>query len=151
MKDKLGWVSYGGKHHESIYTKFYQCFILPKKFGADKRRPHLSCLINSQKISREQALAEMQKPTLDEDTLERDRIFVIKKLGISAAEFDQIMSSKPKTTWDYPCDEVSPPIYANLLRKYSYFSADKSFYIRSAFGMLSMNLVRAVFRRIFKS
>lgn len=116
MKNELGWESYGGKHHESIYTRFYQSYILPKKFGGDKRRPHLSCLINDGRITRDQALAEIQQLPVDEETLEMDRKFVIKKLGITEEEFDQIMAAPPKTTWEYPTDEVSPPLYDGVIQ-----------------------------------
>lgn len=111
MKSELGWVSYGDKHHESIYTRFYQTYILPRKFGADKRRPHLSCLINNGEMTRQQALHLLQQPTLDEEQMERDREFVIKKLGFSPAEFETIMTAKPKGFWDYPSYERDPPFY----------------------------------------
>ena len=114
MKKELGWVSYGDKHHESIYTRFYQTYILPKKFGADKRRPHLSCLIKNGEITRDQALATLQRPPLDEDRLEQDRQFVIKKLGFSEAEFGALMDAPPKSFWDYPSYEKSPPFYDHL-------------------------------------
>lgn len=116
MKKELGWEPYGGKHHESIYTRFYQSYILPKKFGGDKRRPHLSCLINDGRITRDQALAEIQQLPVDEEMLEMDRKFVIKKLGITEEEFDQIMAAPPKTTWEYPTDEVSPPLYNGVIQ-----------------------------------
>lgn len=116
MKEKLGWVSYGGKHHESIYTRFYQGYILPTKFGADKRRSHLSCLINDRRITRDQALAELQKPALDEDLVEIDRVFVAKKLMISEQEFTALMTAPPKSFWDYPSYERNPPLYITLFR-----------------------------------
>ena len=150
MKSELGWVSYGGKHHESIYTKFYQCYILPNKFGADKRRSHLSCLVNSKKLTREEALSEIQKPSLDKETLERDRVFVIKKLGITEAEFDTIIAYEPKTTWDYPCDEISPPFYANLFRKYVNFSANKIYYIKMASSISLIGFAKSFARRLLK-
>ena len=105
MKDVLGWVSYGDKHHESIYTRFYQTQYLIDKFGADKRRPHFSCLINDKRITREEALAELQKPPIDEHIAATDREFVLKKLGISRAEYREIMADPPKTFWDFDSDE----------------------------------------------
>lgn len=114
MKRDLGWVSYGDKHHESIYTRFYQTYILPKKFGADKRRPHLSSLINNNEMSRKEALALLQQPPLDEDRMDQDRKFVIKKLGLSADEFQAIMETPPKSFWDYPSDEKSRPLYDKI-------------------------------------
>jgi N-acetyl sugar amidotransferase len=116
MNRELGWVPYGGKHHESIYTRFYQSYILPKKFGGDKRRPHLSCLINDHRITRDEALREIQQLPVDEEMLEHDRRFVIKKLGITEQEFDEIMNAEPATTWEYPTDELSPPAYDGAVR-----------------------------------
>ena len=102
LKSELDWEPYGAKHYESVYTKFYQGYILPQKFGFDKRRPHLSCLILDGKISRDEALAEVEQPAIGEEELRRDRAFVAKKLGLSDAEFDEIMALPPKTFWDYP-------------------------------------------------
>jgi len=116
MNKELGWMPYGGKHHESIYTRFYQSYILPKKFGGDKRRPHMSCLINDHRMTRDQALAEIQQLPVDEDMIEQDRRFVIKKLGITEAEFEEIMNAEPRTTWEYPTDEASPPAYDAVIR-----------------------------------
>ncbi|MFN8343198.1 MAG: hypothetical protein U0V64_16175 [Cyclobacteriaceae bacterium] len=102
LKTKLDWKYYGGKHYESIYTRFYQGYILPQKFGIDKRKAHLSSLIFAGQMTREQALAELQQPTYPEELLKEDRIFVLKKLGLSEAEFEQIMKAPPKTFRDYP-------------------------------------------------
>ncbi len=103
VKDKLGWVDYGGKHYESIYTRFYQGYILPNKFGFDKRRAHLSTLICSGQVSREIALKELEKdPYVTQQMKNDDKEYVIKKLGLSNSEFAEIMSSPPKTFWEYP-------------------------------------------------
>ena len=59
--NKLGWKDYGGKHYESVYTRFYQSYILPVKFNIDKRRAHLSNLICSGQLSREDALQQIKK------------------------------------------------------------------------------------------
>ena len=119
MQRELGWVSYGDKHHESIYTRFYQTYILPRKFGADKRRPHLSCLINNGEMTRQDALAQLQQPPLDEDQMLQDRIFVSKKLGFTDSEFENVMQTKPKSFWDYPSYERDPPLYDPALSKAS--------------------------------
>ena len=105
LKRELDWEPYGAKHYESVYTKFYQGYILPQKFGFDKRRPHLSCLVLDGKISREEALAQIDHPAMDAEELRRDRVFVAKKLGLSEAEFDEIMALPRKTFWDYPSYE----------------------------------------------
>lgn len=91
LKEKLDWRDYGGKHYESVWTKFYQAYILPVKFGIDKRKMHLSNLIWSGQMTREDALADMQKPLYDENELRQDRLYVIKKFGLTEAEFDKIM------------------------------------------------------------
>ena len=77
--EELHWRDYGGKHYESIFTRFYQGYILPTKFGIDKRKAHLSDLIFSGQMSREDAFCELQKPICDVDQIEQDREFVIKK------------------------------------------------------------------------
>jgi N-acetyl sugar amidotransferase len=105
LKRELDWEPYGAKHYESVYTKFYQGHILPEKFGFDKRRAHLSCLILDGKLSREEALAQMEQPAIQSEELRRDRVFVAKKLGITEDEFDEIMALPRKTFWDYPSDE----------------------------------------------
>ncbi len=102
LQNELGWQYYGGKHYESIYTRFFQGYILPRKFNIDKRKAHLSSLIRSGQITREKALAEMAAPTYPEDLQREDREYVIKKLGLTEQEFDEIMAAPVKTYKDYP-------------------------------------------------
>jgi N-acetyl sugar amidotransferase len=105
LKRELSWEYYGGKHYESFYTRVYQGYILKEKFGFDKRRPHLSCLVNDGKISRADALRELEKPAIEPAQLREDRAFVVKKLRITEAEFDAIMRAERRTFWDYPSYE----------------------------------------------
>lgn len=86
--EKLDWKDYGGKHYESIWTRFYQGYILPEKFHIDKRKAHLSNLICSGQITREKAIEEMKKPGYDPEQLKIDKDFVLKKLNFSEEEFD---------------------------------------------------------------
>jgi len=102
METELDWKYYGGKHHESIFTKFFQAHILPTKFGIDKRIAHLSNLICSGQISRKEALEEMEKALYDHLELVQDKEYVIKKLGFAESEFDRIMAEPPKSHLDYP-------------------------------------------------
>ena len=102
LAEQFGWVDYGGKHYESVYTRFYQGYILPVKFGYDKRRMHLSALVMSGQATREAALAELATPPYDADLAAADRVFVAKKLGITPDEIDAIMRLPPKTHADYP-------------------------------------------------
>ena len=102
LQEELGWRYYGGKHYESIYTRFYQGYILPVKFGYDKRRCHLSSLICSGETTREQALEELSIPTYSPSMQEEDREYVAKKLGFSEEEFAAVMNAPKKSYWDYP-------------------------------------------------
>ncbi|MBK7087805.1 MAG: hypothetical protein IPH56_02465 [Chitinophagaceae bacterium] len=76
IQDEFGWRDYGGKHYESIWTRFYQGYILPEKFKIDKRKAHLSDLIFSGQITKHEALAEMQQPIYNETQLKEDYDFV---------------------------------------------------------------------------
>lgn len=102
LKTKLDWKYYGGKHYESVYTRFYQGYILPNKFNIDKRKAHLSSLIFSGQITKEEAVDELNKPVYPVGLLEQDKLFVLKKFSITEEEFDAIMSLPNKTYRDYP-------------------------------------------------
>ncbi|MGE0756149.1 MAG: N-acetyl sugar amidotransferase [Pirellulaceae bacterium] len=99
---ELGWRDYGGKHYESIFTRFFQGYILPVKFGFDKRRAHLSTMICSGLISRAQALREMELDAYGSADLNQDREFVIKKFGLTEDEFADLMKQPPKRHAEYP-------------------------------------------------
>jgi N-acetyl sugar amidotransferase len=91
IRKELNWRDYGGKHQESIFTKFYQNYILPVKFGIDKRKAHLSTLIASGQISKDEAVVELSKPIYEINQLKTDIEFVLKKLGLSQNEFDEYL------------------------------------------------------------
>ncbi len=118
----LNWRDYGGKHYESRFTKFFQAYWLPTKFGFDKRRAHLSSLIISGQFSRDQALDELHKPLYSEIDLNNDKEFLAKKMGLGIAEFDTIMSKKNKTFRDYPSEyilEERLKTVASILKRFS--------------------------------
>lgn len=101
--NELGWKDYGGKHHESIYTRFFQSYILPQKFKIDKRKAHLTCLIVSTKeVTREQALETLKKEPADPKLIESDKEYLLKKFDLSLEEFEEIMNSPVKSILDYP-------------------------------------------------
>ena len=102
--ENLGWEDYGGKHHESIFTKFYQSYILPTKFNIDKRKAHLSTLILSGQIDRTEALSVLQESLYDEKELKRDTEYVLKKFGWSEQEFERIMNLPIKQHDEYKTD-----------------------------------------------
>lgn len=92
IQSELGWRDYGGKHYESIWTRFYQGYILPRKFGIDKRKAHLATLINSGQLTRDEALERLRAPIYPPELFERDYDFALKKLGLTQSEFDEIMA-----------------------------------------------------------
>ena len=128
IQRELGWRDYGGKHYESIFTRFYQGFILPTKFGIDKRKAHLSSLICSGQITRENALKELSSSDYDVKKIEEDKEFVLKKLGFTEKEFSDYLNSPArshlefasyvKTTWKKQplILRVLKPLY-KLIRK----------------------------------
>ncbi|MBI4685916.1 MAG: N-acetyl sugar amidotransferase [Nitrospirae bacterium] len=93
LEENVGWRYYGGKHYESIWTRFFQGYYLPVKFNIDKRRAHLSTLVVTGQITRIEALEELKKDPYPTDLLNTDMEFVLKKLGISKQEFEDIMKS----------------------------------------------------------
>jgi len=98
----IGWRPYGRKHGESRFTKLFQNYYLPKKFGYDKRRPHLSSLIVSGQMSREDALKALEEPLYDPKDLAADLAFFCKKLGISEDEFRSYIASPNRHYTDFP-------------------------------------------------
>ena len=102
---ELDWRPYPGKHGESVITRFYQGYILPKKFGFDKRRIHLSRLICSGQMTRDAALTELEAPPYDPEVQALDKEFVVKKFRLTEAEFDRIMEEPPHRHDEYPTDQ----------------------------------------------
>lgn len=106
IQQELGWREYRFKHHESIYTRFYQSYILPAKFNVDKRKAHLSSLILSGQITREEALNELKKDIYPPDLIDQDKEYVGKKLGLTEEEFDGIMALPIKSFREYPNSQL---------------------------------------------
>jgi N-acetyl sugar amidotransferase len=102
---EYGWRDYGGKHYESIFTRFYQGYILPRKFGVDKRKAHLSNQILNGEITRQQAIEELARPTDDLARQRVDKKYVAKKLGWSDAEFENILSLPARRHEEYGTDQ----------------------------------------------
>lgn len=98
---ELGWRDYGGKHYESVFTRFYQGYILPNKFKVDKRKAHLSNLIFSHQLTKEEALKELVKPIYPIHLLQTDKEFVCKKLGISREELQIYINTPAKMHSEY--------------------------------------------------
>lgn len=102
LENEIGWKYYGGKHYESVYTRFYQGYILPTKFGFDKRKSHFSSLICAGEMTRERALNELELPTYPFALQEEDRQVFMSKLSLTENEFNRLMALPNKKFTDYP-------------------------------------------------
>lgn len=132
LEREYGWRYYGGKHYESRWTRFFQAYYLPHKFGYDKRKAHLSSLVLSGQLSRNEALQQLREPLYDEKLLAEDKAFVAKKLGISLQELSALIDEPPRHYSEFP---------------------NHRFKLRLAFGTYSrarrlLSLVRRALRRV---
>ena len=101
LHEKYGWTRYENKHYENVFTRFFEGYYLPSKFGFDTRKNVFSNQILAETMSREEALKQLSKPPYDPDLMEQDKEYVAKKLGISIEEFDHIIAGDNKTPLDY--------------------------------------------------
>lgn len=102
IENDLGWVYYGGKHYESIYTRFYQSQVLVEKFNIDKRRAHNSNLVLSGQMSRDAALDALEAPVCPPDLAASDKTYVLKKFGLTDNTWGDLMGRDIKYFSDYP-------------------------------------------------
>ena len=116
LQNLYGWMKYEHKHYESRFTKFYEGYWLLKKFGYDKRKAHLSSLILTGQISRDDALSELKnKPYSNEEKIE-DFNYISKKLGISETELQNLFNSKNKSFRDYKSNYKLIQFFVNISR-----------------------------------
>lgn len=101
LHERFGWQPYPQKHYESRFTRFYESFWTPKKFGYDKRRAYFSSEILTGQMTREEALERISKPELDEKTMTQEFEYVATKLGWTVEEFKKIFEGENKTFRDY--------------------------------------------------
>ena len=102
LEEELDWKNYGGKHHESLYTKFVQSYLLFEKFGIDYRRATFSTQICAGEMTREEALQELAKKPYNSLKLEEEKEYISKKFDISMDDLNQILDLPPKCYKDYP-------------------------------------------------
>jgi N-acetyl sugar amidotransferase len=105
LSSRFGWQPYPMKHYESRFTRFYESFWTPRKFGYDKRRAYLSSLILTGQLTREQALEQISRPELDERTMAKEFEYVATKLGWTVEEFERIFKAPNKSHRDYKNNE----------------------------------------------
>lgn len=104
LADFCGFEYYGGKHLENKFTAFTQLKWFPEKFGVDKRTSHLSSMIISDQMTREEALEEMQKPLYDETQMQEYIKQIKSGLNITDEEFEQIMKATTHNHEEYPIE-----------------------------------------------
>lgn len=102
LKNEFHWQDYGVKHGESVFTRFFQHYWLPKRYGFDKRKAHLSSLIISGFMNKEDALKELCEPLYEEDRLILDKEYICNKLEISENDLDSFMKLPKISHSDYP-------------------------------------------------
>lgn len=117
LKQIFGWKSFKHKHHESRFTRFYEDYWLPRRFGFEKRRAHFSSLIMTGQMTREQALDRISKPEMDEHFLEQEFEYIAHKLDLTVEQLQEIFLSPKKTYRDYRNKRELILAGANLMRK----------------------------------
>lgn len=116
LEKEYGWQPYPQKHFESRFTKFYEGYWLPKKFGYDTRKVQYSSLILTKQMSRQQALELLKQPAINEAEARHDFEYVATKLGISVAELEHYFNQPNKTYRDYKNQEALFELGAKALR-----------------------------------
>lgn len=96
LKREFGWQDYGGKHRENVFTRWYQCYVLPTRWGIDKRRSHLSARILNGEMSRDEALEELKRPIYDRDVMVEDYERVAKGLRVDVGYLRKLVEEKPR-------------------------------------------------------
>lgn len=105
LTQETGWRSYGDKHHESVFTKFFQGYYLTTKFGFDKRKAHLSSMILSGQITREEVLEKLAQLPYDENELDFQKEYIAKKLRISIDELNSYILNANDKEGDFASSE----------------------------------------------
>jgi N-acetyl sugar amidotransferase len=115
--EKFGWEPFQHKHHESRFTRFYEDFWLPKKFGFDRRKVHFSSLILTGQMTREEALERISNPELSEEDLKKEFEYVATKLDLTVEELQKIFEGENKTFHDYKNKIKLIGLGAKVMRK----------------------------------
>jgi N-acetyl sugar amidotransferase len=105
LQERFGWQPYPQKHFESRFTKFYESYWLPKKFGYDTRRVQFSSLILTGQMTRDEALERLSQPAWDDDEIAQEFEYVATKLGIDVEELQSYMDAPNKSYRDYRSQE----------------------------------------------
>ncbi len=118
LTDRFGWQPYPQKHFESRFTRFYEGYWLPRKFGFDTRKVQFSSLIVTGQMSRDEALEKLKTPALDDATVRQEFEYVANKLGISTAELQAYFDAPNKSYKDYRSQQMFYTLGAKLMRAF---------------------------------
>ena len=116
LENEYGWKPYPQKHFESRFTKFYEGYWLPERFGFDTRRVQFSSLILTGQMSRAEALEQLKKSAFNKDTIEDEFNYIATKLGITALELRNYFKMPKKYYWDYKNQEKLFNLGAKFLK-----------------------------------
>jgi N-acetyl sugar amidotransferase len=113
----FGWQKFQHKHHESRFTRFYEDYWMPRKFGFQKRRAHFSSLIMTGQMTRDEALDRLSRPEMDEHFHKQEVEYVANKLGLTVAELQEIFEGENKTYRDYKNKRWAIGVGADVMRR----------------------------------
>jgi N-acetyl sugar amidotransferase len=116
LEGQFGWQRFQHKHHESRFTRFYEDYWLPRKFGFHKRRAHFSSLIMTGQLTRDKALARISSSEMNEHFLQQEFEYVANKLDLTVGELREIFEGESKTYRDYRNKRWMIGLGANVLR-----------------------------------
>jgi N-acetyl sugar amidotransferase len=117
LERRFGWQRFQHKHHESRFTRFYEDYWLPRRFGFHKRRAHFSSLIQTGQMTREAALDRISRPEMDEHFLRQEFEYVAHKLDLTVEELQRIFEGPKKTFRDYRNKRWLIGVGANAMRR----------------------------------
>ena len=116
LVEKFGYQEYPQKHFESRFTRFYESYWLPKRFGYDTRKVQYSSLILTGQMTRDQAIEKLKKPAYDEENIHQEFEYISNKLDISVEELKTYMHAPKKTYKDYKSQQYIYDIGARIFR-----------------------------------
>lgn len=116
LEKEYGWKPYPQKHFESRFTKFYEGYWLPERFGFDTRRVQFSSLILTNQLTREEAIEELKKPSFNEQKIDEEFDYIATKLGISSEKLREYFNAPKKFYWDYKNQQALFNLGAKVLK-----------------------------------
>ena len=117
LESRFGWQRFQHKHHESRFTRFYEDYWLPRRFGYEKRRAHFSSLIMTSQMTRDEALERLAYPEMGDHFLKQEFEYVAHKLGLSVDQLQTFFDMPKRTYRDFKNKRDLIGLGANLMRK----------------------------------